>query len=175
MSAIEQPAREVGQDDLLVVGGEDVGGLGHEVHAAEDDVLGLRARRGLLGELEGVTGDVGELDDLVALVVVAEDEDPVAERRLRRAARSTSVGSQAGGQVARAVDAPLAVGSAAAAEHQQQRRAGGDAVGAGRRSVLVTRVLPAETPPCHSNVAVHANPSADVGDPVRQDCRGCAC
>ena len=29
---------EVGEDHALVVGGEDVGGLGHEVHAAEDDV-----------------------------------------------------------------------------------------------------------------------------------------
>ena len=32
---------EVGEDHLLVVAGEDVGRLGHEVHAAEDDVVGL--------------------------------------------------------------------------------------------------------------------------------------
>ena len=32
--------------------------------------------RGLPGELERVAGDVGELDDLVALVVVAQHEDP---------------------------------------------------------------------------------------------------
>ena len=32
---------QVGQDDLLVVAGEHVGGLGHEVHAAEHDVVGL--------------------------------------------------------------------------------------------------------------------------------------
>ena len=32
---------EVGEDHLLVVGGEDVGRLGHEVHAAEHDVVGL--------------------------------------------------------------------------------------------------------------------------------------
>ena len=38
---------EVGEDHLLVVAGEDVGRLGHEVHAAEDDVLGLGS---LLGE-----------------------------------------------------------------------------------------------------------------------------
>ena len=72
--------RQVGQDHLLVGRGQDVGGLGHEVHAAEDDVLRLRAGRRVPGQLEGVAGDVGELDDLVALVVVAEDEDPVAER-----------------------------------------------------------------------------------------------
>jgi hypothetical protein len=34
---------EVREDDLLVVVGEHVGRLGHEVHAAEDDVLGLRS------------------------------------------------------------------------------------------------------------------------------------
>ena len=32
-------------------------------------------------KLEGVAGDVGELDDLVALVVVAEDVGPRAELR----------------------------------------------------------------------------------------------
>ena len=41
MSAIEQPAFRSGRIDLLVVGGEDVGGLGHELHAAEHDVLGV--------------------------------------------------------------------------------------------------------------------------------------
>ena len=34
---------EVGEDDLLVGAGEDVGRLGHEVHAAEDDVVGVAA------------------------------------------------------------------------------------------------------------------------------------
>ena len=42
------PGGEIGQHDLLVGGGEDVGGLGHEVHAAEHDVRRLRPRRGLL-------------------------------------------------------------------------------------------------------------------------------
>ena len=73
---------QVGQDHLLVVRGEDVGRLGHEVDAAEDDVLRLRARRRLPGQLERVAGDVGELDDLVALVVVTEHEDPIAQRGL---------------------------------------------------------------------------------------------
>ena len=35
-------------------------------------------------ELERVAGVVGELDHLVALVVMAEDDEPVAERRFRR-------------------------------------------------------------------------------------------
>ena len=75
---------EVGEDHLLVRRAEDVGALGHEVHAAEDDVVGVRARGALPREAERVADEVGELDHLVALVVVAEDEQPRAERRLRR-------------------------------------------------------------------------------------------
>ena len=76
MSAIEQPAARSGRTTCWSGRGEDVGRLGHEVHAAEHDELRLRAGRRLAGELERVTGDVGELDDLVALVVVAEHERP---------------------------------------------------------------------------------------------------
>ena len=36
---------QVGQDHLLVRRGEDVGGLGHEVDAAEDDEVGVRVLR----------------------------------------------------------------------------------------------------------------------------------
>ena len=39
-------------------------------------------RGGVLRELERVAGVVGELDDFVALVVVAEDDQAVAERGL---------------------------------------------------------------------------------------------
>ena len=66
---------EVGEDDLLVVAGEDVGRLGHEVHAAEHDVLGLGALLGEDRQPERVAPGVGPAHDLVALVVVAEDED----------------------------------------------------------------------------------------------------
>ena len=37
-----------------------------------------------VGELERVAGVVGELDHFVALVVMAEDDEAVAERRARR-------------------------------------------------------------------------------------------
>ena len=84
MSAIEQPAARSGSTTCWCVGGEDVGRLGHEVDAAEDDVLGLGTGRGVAGQLEGVAGDVGELDDLVALVVVAQHEHPLAQRGLAR-------------------------------------------------------------------------------------------
>jgi hypothetical protein len=51
---------QVGQDDLLVPGGQDVGRLGHEVDPAEDDELGLGPGRGLLGQAEGVAAGVGK-------------------------------------------------------------------------------------------------------------------
>ena len=75
---------QVGEDHPLVVAGEDVGRLGHEVHTAEDDVGGLAVGREP-GQLEAVAPGVGPLHDLVALVVVAEDQQPVAELRLRGA------------------------------------------------------------------------------------------
>ncbi len=75
---------EVGEDDPLVGAGEHVGRLGHEVHAAEHDVGGLVVVRREAGELERVAAGVGPLDDLVALVVVAEDQEPVAELGLGR-------------------------------------------------------------------------------------------
>ena len=69
-----------------------VGALGHEVDAAEDDELGVRVLADLPRELERVAGVVGELDHLVALVVMAEDDEAAAERRpwRRRSARSIS-------------------------------------------------------------------------------------
>ena len=75
---------EVGEHDPLVVAGEDVGRLGHEVHAAEDDVGGGAVGREP-GQLEAVAPGVGPFHDLVPLVVVAEDQQPVAELRLRGA------------------------------------------------------------------------------------------
>ena len=66
---------QVRQDHLLVVGAQHVGALGHEVHAAEDDELGLGVLADLLRELVRVAGVVGELDDLVALVVMSEDDE----------------------------------------------------------------------------------------------------
>ena len=62
-----------------MVGGQDVGGLGHEVDAAEDDVVRLRAFLGEDRQPERVAAGVGPTHHLVALVVVAQHEDPVAE------------------------------------------------------------------------------------------------
>ena len=110
---------EVGQHHLLLGAGEDVGRLGHEVHAAEDDVLGARASGRVAGQLEGVAGDVGELDDLVALVVVAQHEDPVAEGLLGRPRPRDQVRVGGSGQVAGTLDAALGAEVGAAAEGQQ--------------------------------------------------------
>ena len=62
--------------------GEHVGRLGHEVHTAEDDVGGAFVVGGEAGEEERVADRVGPADHLVALVVVTEDHEPVAERCL---------------------------------------------------------------------------------------------
>ena len=111
MSAIEQPAARSGRITCWSARGEDVGALGHEVHAAEHDELRVRAGGGVAGQLERVAGHVGELDHLVALVVVAEHEHPVAERRLGRPGPRDQVGVAGRGQVAGAVDAALGAGS----------------------------------------------------------------
>src|SRR5439155_2136956 len=63
---------QVGEHDPLVGPGEDVGRLGHEVHAAEHDVGGLAVLGRVAGQLQGVAPGVGPADDLIALVVVAE-------------------------------------------------------------------------------------------------------
>src|SRR5439155_22743468 len=70
---------EVGKNHLLVRAGEDVGRLGHEVDAAEHHVLGLVVVGGEPGEAEGVAPGVRPAHDLLALVVMAEDEKAVAE------------------------------------------------------------------------------------------------
>ena len=75
---------EVGKNHLLMRRAEHVGAFRHEMHAAEDDVVGFRTRGDLARELERVAGVVGELDHFVALIVMAEDDEPVAELRARR-------------------------------------------------------------------------------------------
>ena len=93
---MEPAGGEVGQDHGLVGTGEDVGALGHEVDAAEEDELGVLAGGGFAAELEGVAAEVGELDDVVALVVVAEDDEAVAEEATGAV---DAVGELGGGEV----------------------------------------------------------------------------
>src|SRR5262249_61836488 len=70
---------EVGGHDFLLCRGQNVCGLGHEVNAAEHHELCARPGGCLPGQFEGVASDVGELDDLVPLVVMTQDEGSVAE------------------------------------------------------------------------------------------------
>src|SRR6266446_5916503 len=69
---------QVGKNNHLVLTAKNVGALGHKVYAAEDNIaaFGLRS---LEGELEGVTTEIGELDDFVALVVMAQNHDILAQ------------------------------------------------------------------------------------------------
>ena len=57
--------------------------LRHEVDAAEDDALRTLLTGGELRELERVAAEIGEPDDLVPLVVVAENDRPLAEPSAR--------------------------------------------------------------------------------------------
>jgi hypothetical protein len=70
---------EVGEHDPLMIGREHVGRLGHEMHPAEHDVGCAMVVCGEPGELERVTDRVSPANHLVALVVVSEDQQPVAE------------------------------------------------------------------------------------------------
>ena len=113
---------EVGEDHLLRVG---------EVRMSADSAMKWTPQKtmnsasgragGVAGELEGVAGDVGELDDLVALVVVAEDEDPLAQRLLGRARPGDQVGVGRRRQVAGALHAALGVEVAALAEGEERQ------------------------------------------------------
>ena len=71
---------KVRQDHALVRQCQDVGTLGHEVDAAKHDVVGTGMLRDRAGELERIAGVIGEANHFIALVVVAEDHEAVAER-----------------------------------------------------------------------------------------------
>src|SRR5690606_24588108 len=62
---------QVRQDGDLIVRRHDVGHFRHEVHAAENDVLSA-SLTGKARQLERVTGQVGVLIDVSALIVVTQ-------------------------------------------------------------------------------------------------------
>src|SRR2546429_679319 len=73
---------QVGKNDGLMPAAKNVRALGHKGHAAEDDVAAL-SLRSLEGEFEGITAEIGELDDFVALVVMAHNHYVPAQAGLR--------------------------------------------------------------------------------------------
>ncbi len=74
---------QVRQDRHLLRARQDIGHLGHEVHAAKDDIVGL-GLGGMARQLEGVPRHVRVAVDLFALVVVPEDQQLIPQRPLGR-------------------------------------------------------------------------------------------
>ena len=74
---------QVRQNDILAVATKHVRTLRHKVHAAEDDILSF-CFGGNLREFVRIAGVVGEADDLVALVMVAQQNRGFAETRTCR-------------------------------------------------------------------------------------------
>src|SRR5579875_3259482 len=59
---------------------ENISALGHEMHATENDVIGIGPSGGLLSELERIAAKIGILDDLITLIVMAQNDQPRAQR-----------------------------------------------------------------------------------------------
>jgi hypothetical protein len=60
-------------------GAENIRALGHEVNAAENYELGVFLFSSPGGEFEGVSPEIRKADDLVPLVMMAKDYQPVSE------------------------------------------------------------------------------------------------
>ena len=72
-AASEQPARRSGISTVFA-GIEQLGGLGHEMHAGQHDHVGIGRRR-LAGQRQAVADDVGDaVEDVRRLVVVRQDD-----------------------------------------------------------------------------------------------------
>ncbi len=97
---------EVGKQHRLV-GGEDRGRLGHEVHAAEQDDVGVGGC-GLAGKTEGVADVVGDVLDLGDLVVVGEDHGVALARRAHEGGPTSLPGTGPGSAPRSRSDRPLA-------------------------------------------------------------------
>jgi len=106
----------VGKDDRLVVRRQNVRAFCHEVHAAKDDELGVGAVCRVACQLERVAGHVGKLNDLIALIVVSQDENALSQGLLGYAGALDESGIGSRGQVARAIDSSLGHGVVTPAE-----------------------------------------------------------
>src|SRR5262249_50280535 len=67
------------QNDFLIIGAEDVGAFSHEGNAAENNVFGVFAIRRPLRQLEGIPAEVGELDHLIALIMMPENDQTATQ------------------------------------------------------------------------------------------------
>ncbi|CAB4537791.1 unannotated protein [freshwater metagenome] len=110
---------EVRKDDLLGGLRENVSAFGHEVHAAKHDVWSIRVRGCELRKLERVAGDVSKGDDVIALIVVPENEHLITQSSLRGSGSLDQVRVTSRGQIAWAFHAALATGIRGLAEDVQ--------------------------------------------------------
>ena len=70
------------QDDGLTLQCQDVGALGHEVDTAEHDESRIRTLHCLLGKLKAIASKVSMLDDLIALIVMPQNEQAITQLSL---------------------------------------------------------------------------------------------
>src|SRR5215471_8315555 len=69
----------VGQDYLLMTDTQDIRAFCHEVNAAENDVFGVLAACRPLCQFERISADVSEFDNLIALVVMSQNDQTPAK------------------------------------------------------------------------------------------------
>ena len=81
MSAIEHPAAKSGK--ITFCSGPVKMSADSAMKCTPQNTMNSASGRAAASsrELEGVAGDIGKLDDLVALVVMTQDEEPVAQSR----------------------------------------------------------------------------------------------
>ncbi len=73
----------VRKDHRLLRAAENIGGFGHEVHAAKDDVGPLRPLSCQLREQKGIPAKVRMLDDFIPLIIMTKDHDSITEHAFR--------------------------------------------------------------------------------------------
>ena len=103
---------QVGQDHLLPRPRQNVGRFRHEVDAREDNELRSRLGCRRFGKRVGVTRPVGETDDIVHLVMMAENHQPAAKlsAALRNPGEHLVIGKFGIGLARRRPDRPLCTG-----------------------------------------------------------------
>ena len=69
------PGGQIGEVNLDIVAREDIGCFGHEVDAAKHDRAAGLAVGGELAQLEAVSPEIGEPDDLVLLIMVSQNQE----------------------------------------------------------------------------------------------------
>ncbi len=69
----------VGQDYCLFGAAQDVGSLGHKMHAAKDDIRPLRPLGCQFREQERIPTKIRMFNDFISLIIMAEYHDAIAQ------------------------------------------------------------------------------------------------